>query len=318
MPYVNINGIRTHYQQTGQGPDVVLIHAFTSNLAVWVFINLIDTLAADFRVTAYDLRGHGNTEKTPDGFTSDVLAADFHELHRALGLGPAYCVGHSLGGVVATHAAVLHPEDVAGVIISDPYFPGLRHIDPDMGHAPMWRELRLTLQRVGAEIGEEVDFQRLFHEVRGMNEEQFEQVRRLLGPNGARWLTQLTHLGETTAARDIFEPAGLTEDKLKSIQQPLVALYDEHSPFLATCDFLERELPNCTKDIVPGAEHMALFQNPAAFVGMVLKYLCEMAGVQNPKYKYSRCPDCGQANLLKAGWHVCNVCGRDLSAEVAR
>src|SRR5262249_43531877 len=100
MPEIAVNGTRLYYQQSGDGPDVVLVHAVTSNQAIWVFSGLIDSLAADFRVTSYDLRGHGASDRPPTGYTSAVMADDLIGLHAALGLGPAYLVGHSFGGVV--------------------------------------------------------------------------------------------------------------------------------------------------------------------------------------------------------------------------
>src|SRR5947208_7001459 len=145
MPEVEVNGTRLYYQQAGGGPDVVLVHAVTSNQAVWLFTGLIDALAADFRVTSYDLRGHGASDRPPTGYTSAVMAEDFRQLHAALGLGPALLVGHSFGGVVATHAALLAPEAVAGVVLSDSFFPGLRHVEPNFGRMTIWADLRAPL-----------------------------------------------------------------------------------------------------------------------------------------------------------------------------
>src|SRR5438445_13509833 len=121
MPEVEVNGTRLYYQQSGEGPDVVLVHAVTSNQAVWMFTGLVGSLAADFRVTSYDLRGHGASDRPPSGYTSAAMAEDFQQLHAALGLGPAYLVGHSFGGVVAMHAALLAPEAVAGIVLSDSF-----------------------------------------------------------------------------------------------------------------------------------------------------------------------------------------------------
>src|SRR5262245_15986059 len=112
MPMIHLNGLRFHYQQRGKGPDVVLIHAVTSNLSVWLFSNLIDELADEFRVTAYDLRGHGASDAPASNYTSADMAEDLRELHSALKLQPALLVGHSFGGVVAMHAAVLYPAIV--------------------------------------------------------------------------------------------------------------------------------------------------------------------------------------------------------------
>ena len=315
MPHVDINGNPIHYQQSGEGPDVVLLHGFTGNLAIWMFIDIVDTLASDFRVTCYDLRGHGNSGVPPRGYTSADMADDLTKLHEKLGLEPAYMVGHSLGGVVATHAAVLHPEMVRGLILSDTYFPGLRHIEPEMGHSDVWKELRLVLLRADAEIGETVDFNRLFHVVRELTPGQFESVRKHLGATGTRWLLQLTKLGDTTAAEDIFCEAGLTAEKISTVSQPLVALYDEHSPFTATAQFLESNLSSCRLDTVPGAEHLAFLQNSTAFVALVQKHLCDMAGVEDSQYTFRRCKDCEQANLLKEGRTICCVCGADLSGD---
>ena len=153
MPHVALNGTRFYYLQKGEGPDVVLVHAVTSNLAVWVFINLLDALAPDFRVTAYDLRGHGHSDAPPSGYTSAGHAADLAALHKALGLGPALLVGHSFGAVIATHAAVLYPDRVAGLVLSDPYFPGLADVEPNLGQSAVWQELKGVFARCGVDLG---------------------------------------------------------------------------------------------------------------------------------------------------------------------
>lgn len=277
MPRIEINGLKFHYQQSGSGADVVLVHAFTSNLAVWMFTGIIEALASEFRVTSYDLRGHGNSDVPPSGYTSADMAGDLHALHQRLELQPAWLVGHSFGGVIAMHAAVHYPRMVQGIIFSDTYFPGLAAIEPEMPHAQAWGDLRATLQEVNVEIGPTVDFQRLFTLMADLNAEQLRQLREGLGPASWRWLSQLGKLGNTSAARDAFIDAGLTAETIASVRVPVVGLYDEHSPFMATCRWLEAHLPDCTTDIVPGANHLAPLQSSAAFVGLVQQHLRRMA-----------------------------------------
>src|SRR5262245_29002163 len=162
MPEIQANGVRLFYQQHGAGPDVVLVHAVTSNLAVWMFTGLVEALAEDFRVTLYDLRGHGASERPPTGYTSEVMAEDFAALHEALGLGPAWLVGHSFGGVVGVHAALTVPQRVAGVVLSDSFFPALKHVEPNYGRANVWLDLCATFGTIGVDLGPTVDFARLF------------------------------------------------------------------------------------------------------------------------------------------------------------
>jgi pimeloyl-ACP methyl ester carboxylesterase len=280
MPYLTANGVRLHYQQAGQGPDVVLLHAVTSNLAVWLFINLVEVLARDYRVTAYDLRGHGASSVTPTGYTSAEMAEDFRHLHEGLGLGPAYLVGHSFGAVVALHAAVLCPERVAGLILSDPYFPGLAHVEPNLRRAHLWVDLREVFRHVGMELGDEVDLTALFRLVAEMTPGQHQGIRERLGPAAARWLAQLPRLADTTCGTDVLAVAGLTAERIGSVVQPVVALYDEHSPFLATCRYLREHLPDCVVDIVPGAGHLAPLQNPPVFVESVRRHLASQTSRQ--------------------------------------
>lgn len=276
MPHINVNGVSLHYQQAGAGPDVVLLHAVTANMAVWLACNLLDTLAGDYRVTAYDLRGHGYSEATATGYTSADMAEDFRELHDALGLGPAYLIGHSFGGVVAMHAAAAYPDRVLGIILSDPYFPGLGRLEPNLGKANVWIDIREMFGHAGLDLGDTVDFTTLFRTVAELSPAQLRMIRERMGPASTRWLSQLPRLADTTCGRDVFAVAGLTEERILSVRQPVIALYDEHSPFLATSRFLAEHLPNCTVEIVPGTKHMAPVQNGRLFVELASKHLAAL------------------------------------------
>lgn len=275
MPKLSLDALTLHYQQTGAGPDVVLLHAFTGNMAVWAFSGIMEVLGGEFRVTAYDLRGHGASSAPPEGYDSAQMAEDLIGLHSALALEPAYLVGHSYGGVIAMHAARLYPEIVRGVILSDTYFPGLRELEPDMGQTAIWRDMQEHFQTVGEEIGGTVDFSRLFHTVKRLQPEQFQGIKKRMGAAGARWLAQAAHLAETTAGEEMFLVAGLTAERLCEIRQPVLALYDEFSPFKTTCRFLTENLPNCRAAVVPGAKHFAPVECAETFNALVREQLVQ-------------------------------------------
>jgi pimeloyl-ACP methyl ester carboxylesterase len=278
MPEVEVNGTRLYYQQSGDGPDVVLVHAVTSNQAVWVLTGLVDAVAADgFRVTSYDLRGHGFSARPPTGYTSAVMAEDLRQLHTALGLGPALLVGHSFGGVIGIHAAVLAPEAVAGIIVSDSFFPGLRHVEPNFGKANVWADLRESFRTVGVDLGDTVDFARLFRTAAALSAEQTKALEETFGALGRGWFRQLPRLAETTCGDEVLAEAGLTAERIASVRRPVVALYDEFSPFLATCRWLEANLPACTAEIIPAAKHLAVVENTAGFTDALRRHLKRLA-----------------------------------------
>ena len=80
MPKAELdNGIRLHYQQVGHGPDVVMVHGITGNLAVW-HLHIVPALSDRFRLTTYDLRGHGHSDVAPTGYSPDDMAGDLLQL----------------------------------------------------------------------------------------------------------------------------------------------------------------------------------------------------------------------------------------------
>jgi pimeloyl-ACP methyl ester carboxylesterase len=279
MPRVTVNGLKFYYQQAGRGPDVVLLHGVTGNMAIWPLINLINVLAADFRVTAYDLRGHGYSDTPPTGYTSADMADDLRGLQEALDLGPSYLLGHSFGGVVAMHAAVLYPDMVAGLVLSDPYFPGLHHLEGNIGQWSGWPEYKGQCDRAGLEVSADdwFDVGNVLRQAAGLTPEKRVQFEKEVG--GAA-LQRLVRLAATTCGEDVKTVAGLTAQRMVMVRQPILALYGEHSPFLATCRFLEENLPDCRVALVPGGLHRAHEENGPAYVELVRKHLRDMAGIE--------------------------------------
>lgn len=282
MPRVVVEGMKFYYQQAGEGSDVVLLHGVTGNMAIWPLINLMPTLATNFRVTAYDLRGHGYSDTPPSGYTSADMARDLVNIQRALGLGPMYVLGHSFGGVIALHAAVLYPEAVAGLVLSDPYYPALRHLETQVGEWSGWLEYKGQANRAGLEVTEEdwFDVGQLFEQTAHLPRERHEMFRKELGQAA---MDRLTRLAATTCGEDVKAIAGLTEERIRSVEHPAIALYGEESPFLATCRYLEENLAKCRSVLVPQAKHRAHEENPKAYVPLVRQCLFEMADIAHPQ-----------------------------------
>src|SRR5580658_8010981 len=102
MPKVKANGIDLHYIAFGHGSDVVLIHGFLGNLAVW-HLQIAPQLRKVYRITTYDLRGHGYSEVTPSGYTARQMSLDLESLLDSLHINKAVLVGHSYGADIAMY-----------------------------------------------------------------------------------------------------------------------------------------------------------------------------------------------------------------------
>lgn len=92
------------YFAAGDGPSLVLVHGITESRRTWDPL-IAPLIAAGYRVTAIDLRGHGDSSKTAP-YDLATMAADLGAVVAHDGLEDALLVGHSLGGaVVSAYAA---------------------------------------------------------------------------------------------------------------------------------------------------------------------------------------------------------------------
>src|SRR4051794_29517134 len=104
MAKADANGIQLHYHRFGEGPDVVMLHGITGNLAIWHHA-MVPALRSAFRIITYDLRGHGYSDMPPTGYTTADHAMDLKHLLDVIGLDRAHLVGHSFGADIALHFA---------------------------------------------------------------------------------------------------------------------------------------------------------------------------------------------------------------------
>lgn len=114
--FAEVGGVRVHYQEKGSGPALVLIHGNNSSAYTWK--DVFDSLAAEFRVVAVDMKGFGFTAKPAGGdYRAEAQAALVVGLLDELRIDSAVLVGSSLGGGVALAAAIDHPARVRGLVL---------------------------------------------------------------------------------------------------------------------------------------------------------------------------------------------------------
>ncbi|MBI3733350.1 MAG: alpha/beta fold hydrolase, partial [Chloroflexi bacterium] len=127
----------------------ILIHGFASSVVTW-YRNIAD-LARDHRVYAVDLKGWGLSDKPSDGdYSLLAQARHLRAFMSAMSIKRAVLVGHSMGGTVAVHTAVAHPESVRGIVLVDPAgarrFPYLWLMSRAMDLPPLRQWMRLGME----------------------------------------------------------------------------------------------------------------------------------------------------------------------------
>ena len=126
--FITVDGVRLHYIERGTGPVIVLLHGNGTMARDFVLSGVLDLLAQDHRVIAFDRPGFGFS-KRPRGriWTAKAQAALLHDALLGLDVQQAVVVGHSWGTLVALALALHHQTITAGlVLLSGYYFPSVR------------------------------------------------------------------------------------------------------------------------------------------------------------------------------------------------
>jgi pimeloyl-ACP methyl ester carboxylesterase len=264
------NGVQLHYQQFGEGPDLVMIHGITGNLAIW-HLDIVPALVSEYRMTTYDLRGHGYSDVPPTGYTTADHATDLKHLLDTLGIERAHVIGHSFGADIALHFTILFPERVSRVMLVE---PGIAALMPLRSREDWigWKYWRDKLAEGGVTVPPEKWYDPVYlvrasvglPVVFGFRK----GLTRRAGP-----LVRL--MDTTTAAKDYCELAGMTLDKIDQVRHRTLLLYGEDSVFLGSCEYLRDHLANSTCVLMPDSEHFGPIERPELLLQHVRKFLSD-------------------------------------------
>jgi len=118
MKKLTRDGVALAYNEAGTGdPPMVLVHCWTCDHTF--FAPQFDHFSGTQRVTAVDLRGHGESDKPRQAYTVAGFAEDLVWLCRQLGVKRPVVVGHSMGGNVALELAASYPDFAAAIVMID-------------------------------------------------------------------------------------------------------------------------------------------------------------------------------------------------------
>ncbi|WP_291125166.1 alpha/beta fold hydrolase [Flavobacterium sp. UBA6031] len=114
-----VNNLEVSY--TDQGPDdapvLIFIHGFPLNKSMWN--KQVEVLKEDYRVIAYDIRGHGESDTGTEDFSIRLFENDLIMLMDKLKIDKASLCGLSMGGYIALNAIVYNPERFDSLVLSD-------------------------------------------------------------------------------------------------------------------------------------------------------------------------------------------------------
>ncbi|MDH5018911.1 alpha/beta fold hydrolase [Halobacterium rubrum] len=271
MPTVETNGIETFYHDYGSGHPLVVLHGAMATHQGWA--QQLQTLADEYRVLPYDLRGHGKTGGSDrDSYTVETYADDLAAFIDALDLDQPAVLGHSLGGMVGYAFADGYPEKLSALIT-------VGSATPETFSAREWIFRTAVSRLLFPAMGNE----------RVMNAVVRAQTA-LLGDESTVDMDELEQLRE---AHDCTVPELSTTERSKVLHAakdyytsswswqlfglPVLMLYGENEPFIEPhAGFLEAELEDCRTAEIPEGSHNAHVDNPEFIRTKLREFLGEV------------------------------------------
>jgi pimeloyl-ACP methyl ester carboxylesterase len=128
--FVEVNGVRLHYVERGEGEPLVLLHGNGSMIEDFESSGLIDLAAKNYRVIVFDRPGFGHSDRPRNVLWTPDAQAELikHALVR-LGVSNPIVLGHSWGASVAVALALKYPDLVRGLILASGYYYPTARVD---------------------------------------------------------------------------------------------------------------------------------------------------------------------------------------------
>jgi pimeloyl-ACP methyl ester carboxylesterase len=235
--YVELGGVRTWYDEHGEGEPLVLLHPGAADARAWA--PNLDALAARFHVFTPERRGHGRTPDVEGPISYELMAEDAIAFIENVVGGPARVVGCSAGASLALLVALRRPDLVprlvviCGVFHRDGWHPDA--IDPDADPPDVLADGYAELSPDGPG-----HFPVVYAKLARMNFEE-----------------------PTLSASDL---SGVTS-------RTLVMVGDDDEVTLEHAIAMYRGLPDAELAVVPGTSHGLLHEKPALCNAMIVDFL---------------------------------------------
>lgn len=258
LRHVDAGGVRTRVLRAGAGPDLMLLHGTGGHLEAYA--RDIAGLARHFRVTAYDMVGHGWSDLPDRPYTIDVLSDHLIGLMDALDIGAAHLSGESLGGWVAAWTAAHHPGRVDRLILNT---PGNIANKPEV--MAQVRDSTLAAVQDPSEMTVRRRVEWLFHDKRMVTDELVGLRRAVYSrPGFVRAITNTLVLQDPRVRKDFaWDPAWVGK-----ITVPTLLLWTDHDPTggLDEAAMLLEWLPGARLHVIAGAGHWPQWEKREEFL----------------------------------------------------
>jgi non-heme chloroperoxidase len=288
MPFfVADDGVRLHYQSSGNGEALVPVHGLTTSSLF--FRKQIPVFSGKFRVIAPDLRGHGESEAGNDHFTMTRLAQDLKQLLAGLNISRASFIGWSMGAhVIFEYIKQYGCADIDKIVIidmapklmkSEDWTSGLSGVlsrkTGDFGHEDNLFLLSVMLndwQAYSRVVAQRILNKSLYNE-----KQEFSADADFKGKEDLPWLYEQARKNKAAVIAAFWITMVLQDYRplLRTINVPCLLAYGTESNYYPpeNYEYMRSQLPDARVIAFEGCGHALHLQNPELFNKVVMDFL---------------------------------------------
>jgi pimeloyl-ACP methyl ester carboxylesterase len=260
---IRTGDIETYYEEQGNGPPVVFVHAATLDHGSWR--PQLDALKDHYRVLAYDLRGHGSTaDSSSRRYTVDVLAQDLQWFILAKRLERPVVCGISMGGMTALTFASRHPGALSALVLAGTPSPDLLSLKE--------RLQRVVMPRMVVPVAHLMGYARLKRQIVKMQAKAHGDAA--MGSFTEADLPDMKTRDFIKAIQCMASFHHVSVDPSK-IEVPTCLMVGENEPpfILAHAKRLQAQIRGSAISVIPEAGHASNMDQPAFFSEALGRFL---------------------------------------------
>jgi 3-oxoadipate enol-lactonase len=254
MAYFARNDVRTHYEVSGEGYPLVLVHANPFDRRLWMY--QVAHFSTFFKVINIDLRGYGYSDKPAKPTTMAQLGEDVVGVCRQEGVREAIFAGISVGGVMGLQLGLDHPEIFkALILVGCSSQPGDRY-----------------QTRIDGYMNEGVPRYHIQH-LTSLVSSGFPQTK--LGKYLLSFHTEMDSRLSAPAIAEIFRALQDRDftPRLPEVRMPVLIINGEFDNALTRSREMSKKIAGAEHHVIAGTGHACCLEDPATFDAIALEFL---------------------------------------------
>lgn len=244
-------------------PVIIFIHGFPFNKTMWK--NQVSAFNENYRVVAYDVRGHGKSEAGTDDFSIELFVKDLIYAMDTLQIDTAILCGLSMGGYIALNAIGNYPERFNALILCDTNCTD----DTQVAKEKRLKAIESIKQNGVEQFADELIENLLAPQTLVTKNEIVAAVREMIvetSPDSLyKTLTAFTRRSETCS-------------KLQGIKVPVLIMVGKEDKITPpeAAQFMHEKITGSVLSIIPLAGHLSNLENPDQFNTQLDRFLASV------------------------------------------